>query len=47
MMVGSPNVNYRSTTSDAELAAAVVDRATVTSADGVEVCRACHRGGAL
>ena len=39
MMVGSPNVNYRSTTSDAELAAAVVDRAQVTSADGVTVGR--------
>jgi len=38
-MTGSPNINYRSTTSDAELAASVVDRDLVVSKDNHTVGR--------
>ena len=37
MSIGSQNLNYRSLTSDTELAAAMVDEKTVVSSDGFEV----------
>eukprot|EP00658_Telonema_sp_P-2_P019415 TRINITY_DN1765_c0_g1_i23.p1 TRINITY_DN1765_c0_g1~~TRINITY_DN1765_c0_g1_i23.p1 ORF type:complete len:726 (-),score=121.96 TRINITY_DN1765_c0_g1_i23:137-2314(-) len=41
-MVGSPNINYRSHTFDAEIAATVVDQQTLTSADGFTVAKFAH-----
>ena len=39
MSIGSQNLNYRSLTSDTELAAAIVDQETVEGPDGFEVAK--------
>jgi len=41
-MVGSANINYRSSTSDPEIVATAVDRSTVVTADGLTVSRLTH-----
>jgi len=42
MMMGSANLNYRSTTGDAEMSAGIVDEATTISAEGFRVAKAAH-----